>query len=271
MELFPIPIPPMAGTLLGGLFGLMVGSFFNVVVYRMPRGESVVWPPSRCPRCNYQIPFYQNIPVLSWLILRGKCKSCSLPISAEYPIVEALTGLLGALVFYWIFYAGANEPLDFKMAITYLALCSIPIFLIDFRHFLIPDVLTLTGIVFGLGISFIPEGQTPLESFTGACVAGLFLWLVGFSASILLKKEAMGFGDVKLIAMSGALFGLQTTMFGLIFASILGCAIGLPMMFFRRLNEQRHIPFGPYICTGVILSAFFGNRILAWYLGLIGE
>ena len=260
---------PWMGTALGGLFGLMVGSFFNVVIWRMPRGESVVWPPSRCTRCGYQIKSYENIPVLSWLLLRGKCKSCGVGISSEYPIVEAVTGIVAALTITFLIRSGDLYALDFKIAFTFLTLASIPIFVIDFRHFLIPDVLTLPGILLGLGISFLPGGLTPLQSLTGGAVAGLFLWLVGFSAGLILKKDAMGFGDVKLIAMSGALFGLQTAMFGLIFASLLGCVVGLPMMLFRRLNENRHIPFGPYICVGVLLSAIFGERILAWYMGLL--
>ena len=175
--LFP-PLSPWAGTVLGALLGLMVGSFFNVVIYRMPRGQSVVWPPSRCTSCGYQIKFYQNIPVLSWLLLRGKCKSCGAGISAEYPIVEASTGILSALVFTWLFRGGLDSSLDFKIAIVYLVLASLPIFIIDFRHYLIPDALTLPGIALGLGLGFLPGGQTPVESLMGASLAGLFLWLI---------------------------------------------------------------------------------------------
>jgi len=122
----------------------------------------------------------------------------------------------------------------------------------------------------GLGLSFIPGGLTPQQSFIGAAASGVFLWLVGFAASLVLKKEAMGLGDVKLIAMAGALFGAPVALFGLIFASVLGCLIGLPMMLLRKLDAQRHIPFGPYICLGVLLSAFFGQRLLDWYLGMLG-
>ncbi|MDB5050678.1 MAG: pilD [Fibrobacteres bacterium] len=268
MESFPIS--PLAGTLFGGIFGLMVGSFFNVVIYRMPRGESVVWPPSRCTQCGYQIKFYENVPVLSWLLLRGKCKSCRTGISIQYPLIEALTGLVAALVIGYFFYSGRVYPLDFKIGVTFLALASIPIFVIDFRHFLIPDLITYPGILVGLGLSFLPGGQTPLQSLIGAGASGLFLWLVGFAATLLLKKEAMGLGDVKLMAMAGALFGAPTALFGLIFASALGTVVGLPMMLFRKLNEHRHIPFGPYICMGVGISAFFGPQVMDWYMGLLG-
>jgi leader peptidase (prepilin peptidase)/N-methyltransferase len=264
------PIPPSLGTIFGALFGLMVGSFFNVVIYRMPRGESVVWPPSRCMNCGYRIKPFENVPVLSWLLLRGKCKSCGTGISIQYPLIEALTGVVTALAVGYFLFLGSELPLGFQIGVTFLVMASVPIFVIDFRHFLIPDLITYPGILIGLGLSFIPGGLTPLESLVGASASGLFLWLVGFAASLLLKKEAMGLGDVKLLAMCGALFGAPVALFGLIFASVLGCAVGLPMMLFRRLNEQRHIPFGPYICVGVLLSAFFGQDLMAWYMGLLG-
>jgi leader peptidase (prepilin peptidase) / N-methyltransferase len=269
MEFIFPALSPFATTLLGGVFGLMIGSFFNVVIYRMPRGESVVWPPSRCMQCGYRIKSYQNIPVLSWLWLRGKCKSCGTPISVQYPLIEALTGLVAALVIGYFSSAGSQYPPDFKIGVTFLALASIPIFVIDFRHFLIPDLITYPGMLLGLGLSFLPNGMTPLQSLTGATVSGLFLWLVGYAASLLLKKEAMGLGDVKLLAMAGALFGAPTAFTGLIFASALGCIIGLPMLLLRRLDEHRHIPFGPYLCVGILIAAFFGQHLLDWYMGLL--
>lgn len=266
----PLPASPLAATLLFGLFGAMIGSFFNVVIYRMPRGESVVWPPSRCTGCGYRIKFYENVPVLSWLLLRGKCKSCGIGISAQYPLVEALTGLTAAAVAGYFLYVGTGHPLDFRIGVGFLAMASIPIFVIDIRHYLIPDVLTFPGMALGLALSLIPGGQTPLQSLIGGAGAGLFLWGIGFAASLAVRKEAMGFGDVKLIAMSGALFGLQTALFGLIFASVLGCLVGLPMMLMRKLDEHRHIPFGPYICVGVLLAAFYGEPVMDWYKGLLG-
>lgn len=267
MDLSLIPPPLLLG--IAGLFGLMVGSFFNVVIYRMPRGESVVWPPSRCTGCGYRIKPFQNIPVLSWVLLRGRCGNCGAGISPQYPLVEALTGFLAVLTAGFFLGPGAGYALDFKIGFTFLVLASVPIFIIDFRHFLIPDVLTFPGMLLGLGLGFLPEGQTPVESLLGAAGAGLFLWLVGFSASLLVKKEAMGLGDVKLIAMAGALFGLQTALMGLIFASVLGCLVGLPMLLLRKLNEHRHIPFGPYICLGVMGSALFGAALLDWYLAVL--
>jgi leader peptidase (prepilin peptidase)/N-methyltransferase len=261
--------PPPILIALAAVFGLMAGSFFNVVIYRMPRGESVVWPPSKCPNCGYRIPFYLNLPVFAWLILRGKCKSCGSPISAQYPLVEALTGAVAGGVAAFFAYAHPEADLGFCLAFAYLALATIPIFVIDIRHFLIPDLLTYPGIVLGLALSFLPGGLTPLQSLIGSAGAGGLLWSIGFFASLILKKEAMGLGDVKLAAMAGALFGLQTALFGLIFASLLGCIVGVPVLLLRRLNENRHIPFGPFICVGTAAAAFYGSPFLDWYFGLL--
>lgn len=263
--LFPAPIV----IVLAGVFGLMAGSFFNVVIYRMPRGESVVWPPSKCQSCGYSIPFYLNIPVFAWLYLGGKCKSCGAPISAQYPLIEAFTGLVAAGLAAFFVYAVPDAGPDFRIAFSYLVLASIPIFVIDFRHFLIPDLLTYPGMLLGLALSFLPGGIGPAQSLIGALGAGGLLWLIGFTASLVLKKEAMGLGDVKLVAMAGALFGIRTALFGLIFASVLGCLVGVPMLLMRRLNESRHIPFGPYICVGTGLAAFFAAPVLDWYLALV--
>jgi len=265
----PLPYPPWALILLAGTYGLIVGSFFNVVIHRMPLGQSVVWPPSQCPCCGYRIRFLQNIPLFSWILLRGKCKSCGTGISAQYPLVEGITGLAAALAAVYFMGAGYGHDLGFKIGATYLVLASIPIFVIDFRHYLIPDMLTYPGILLGLGLSFLPGGVGALQSLLGAGGAALFLWLVGYVASLLLKKEAMGLGDVKLVAMAGSLFGLQTAMLGLIVASFLGCLVGLPLLALRRLDAHHHIPFGPYICLGMLVSAFMGNGFLDWYLGFL--
>ena len=264
-----LPIPPPLLIALAGLFGMMAGSFFNVVIYRMPRGESVVWPPSRCQDCGYSIPFYLNVPVFAWLALRGRCKSCRAPISAQYPLIEALTGALAAGLAAFFLYGFTDADPGFAIAFAYLVLASVPIFVIDFRHFLIPDLLTYPGIALGLALSFLPGGIEPRQSLIGAAGAGAFLWSLGFAASLILKKEAMGLGDVKLVAMAGALFGIRVALFGLIFASVLGCLVGVPMLLLRRLNESRHIPFGPYICLGTALAAFYGEPFLAWYMGLL--
>jgi len=260
---FTLPWPLLiAGA---AVFGAMIGSFFNVVIYRMPRGESVVWPPSRCPRCQRGIRPLENIPVLSWLFLRGKCAGCRLPISMEYPLVEAFTALWAALLTLVLLRFHPQAPWDFRLGFLYLGLCAIPITLIDFRHYLIPDLLNYPGLLLGLGASFLPGGLTPWQSLLGAVIAGGLLFGIGFLAEKLLRKEAMGLGDVKLLAMAGAWFGASTSLLGLLFAALLGTLIGLPLLLFGRLNQEKHLPFGPFLCLGVLLSALVGDLLLNWY------
>lgn len=259
----PMPLPAIGA----GVFGALLGSFFNVVIYRMPRGESVVWPPSKCPRCSRSIKPLENIPVLSWLFLRGKCAGCSLPISMQYPLVEAFTALWAMLLTSYLVVYNPSAAWDFRLGFLYLGLCTIPIAVIDLRHYLIPDLLNFPGLFLGLAAAFLPGGLTPWQSLTGAFVGGGFLFAVGFLAEKLLKKEAMGLGDVKLLAMAGAWFGVSTSLMGLMFAAFLGTVIGLPLMLSGKLNEQRHLPFGPFICVGVLLAAVYGEALLNWYLG----
>jgi leader peptidase (prepilin peptidase) / N-methyltransferase len=262
---FTLPLPLLLIWAL--IFGSMLGSFFNVVIYRMPIGESVVWPPSRCPNCGRGVKALENIPVFSWVLLRGKCAGCANPISAQYPIIEAITGITAMAITAYLALWRPEAAWDFRLGFLYLGLCTIPIAVIDFRHYLIPDLLNYPGMVLGLAAALLPGGLTFWESLLGAAGAGGFLFAVGFLAEKLLKKEAMGFGDVKLLAMCGAWFGLSTAMLGLLFAAFLGTVFGLPMLWLQRLNAERHLPFGPFICVGVLLAAIGGDVVLDWYLG----
>jgi leader peptidase (prepilin peptidase) / N-methyltransferase len=261
----PMPLPAIGAA----LFGSLIGSFFNVVIYRMPRGESVAWPPSKCPQCGRGIKPLENIPILSWLMLRGKCAGCSLPISIQYPLVEAFTAMWAVLLTTYLVCYQPQAAWDFRIAFLYLGLCTIPITVIDLRHYLIPDLLNYPGLALGIAASLLPGGLTWSESLLGAGLSGGFLFGVGFIAEKLLKKEAMGLGDVKLLAMTGALFGLSTSLLGLLFAAVLGTVLGLPLMWFGRLNEQRHLPFGPFICVGVLIAAVAGEPLLNWYWSLL--
>lgn len=253
------------------VFGFLLGSFFNVLIYRMPRDESVLWPPSHCTSCGHKVRPWENIPVLSYLVLRGRCSSCKSPIGPLYPLVELATGLLAAFLAVKAFGSwGERYPLSFVLGMAFFLLGSIPILVIDFKHFLIPDLVTLPGLALGLAFSFLPGGLSPGQSLLGALGAGGFLYLTGYVAGRLLKKEAMGFGDVKLLAMAGALFGFKTAMLGLLLASVLGCLVGFPLLLLRRLDGGHRIPFGPYLCAGIVLAAFYGQALLDWYFGLLG-
>ena len=256
-------LPPWLLILAAAVFGSLIGSFFNVVIYRMPRGESVVFPPSACPACGYRIKPWENIPVLSYLLLRGRCRGCRSGISPQYPLVEAVTALCAALLAWDLL--RNPQPAGSALVYAYFTLCVIPITLIDLRHYLIPDVLTLTGMPIALAASFLPGGLKPWEASLGLFASGFILWVIGAVATRLLKKEAMGFGDVKLLALAGACFGWPSAMLGLAIASMLGAAAGVPLLLLRRLNPERHIPFGPFLCVGVLIAARFGEKLLDWY------
>jgi leader peptidase (prepilin peptidase)/N-methyltransferase len=259
-------IPSWLWITAAALFGSLAGSFFNVVIYRMPRGESVVFPSSRCPSCGHRIRPWENIPVLSWVFLRGRCSQCRSGIGFQYPLVEAVTALAAGLLA-WDFLRHP-QSMGSALVFAYFALCVIPIAIIDIRYYLIPDILTLTGLPLALGASFFPGGLKPWESALGLAASGLFLWTLGAVAGKILKKEAMGFGDVKLLALAGACFGWQTALIGLAMASVLGTLAGLPLLLLRRLNAERHIPFGPFICLGVLVAARFGESLLDWFWNL---
>jgi leader peptidase (prepilin peptidase) / N-methyltransferase len=229
-------------------FGAVVGSFLNVVIARVPAGESIASPPSRCPRCQRPIDWYDNVPILSWLALRARCRGCALPISARYPLVESLTGLL-ALGVAWRF--GPTLP---ALAFFTFAAMLVALAFIDLDHFWLPEVISLPLLGLGLlsplwnpelGLTLDQLGVLPgrplLQAFaasvTGALVGGGFLFLVGKVGSALLGKEAMGLGDVVLLAGIGAWLGVQSIFFVLMFSSIQGTAVGIWMLRRRRAAE----------------------------------
>lgn len=274
--------------------GACVGSFYNVIVYRMPRGISLINPPSHCPLCKKHIPLYLNLPIVGWLILRGKSACCKQPISVIYPIGESLCGLLGALALY----AATGFTTDFTapvqnievwadaLALFWLLLGIYPVSAVDFKYKLIPDSISVGGIVAGLAISFIPGGMTPVQSLVGALVAGGGLYLLGFVATKLLHKDAMGFGDVKLLAGFGALMGFSRAIEILVVASILGIIVMVP---YAKIAERRaakkasskkssqnedeevsgQIPFGPFLAFVAPFMYLWGNTLLEWYFSFL--
>ena len=264
MNIFPPPDFPTAFFITAAvIFGSMLGSFFNVVIYRMPRGESIVLPASRCPSCGYKIRPWENFPVLAWIMLRGRCSQCRVPISIQYPLVEAACGAWAGLLAWDM--SRNPIPIGSALVLFYFGLCAVPITIIDLRHYLIPDALTLTGLVFAVATSFLPGGLTPWESLGGMVISGVSLWALGTIMGKVLKKDAMGFGDVKLLALMGACFGWQTSMLALGAASVLGSLAGIPWLFLRGKNPERHIPFGPFLCLGALLANRFGHSVLEWY------
>ena len=260
------------------LLGACVGSFYNVIVYRMPRGISLINPPSHCPICKKRIPLRYNFPIFGWLWLRGKSACCKQPISVIYPIGEALCGLLGALALYAAVGFGTDfsqknlAPETWAMAASlfWLLLGAYPVCVIDYKYKLIPDSISVGGIVVGLLISLIPGGVTPLQSLLGAAIAGGGLYLLGWAATKLLKKDAMGFGDVKLLAGYGAIMGATCAVETLIIASMLGVLLMVPYSKLAAQKEESgQIPFGPFLAVTAPFMCLWGNDLFALYVNYV--
>ncbi len=250
--------------ILAFVFGAVVGSFLNVCICRMPRGESIVSPPSHCPNCGFRIPFYDNIPILSYIILAGKCRSCRTRISPQYPLVELINALLTLFLF-----------MKFGPTFVFLVLfifCSamVVVTFIDLEHQIIPDSISLPGIVLGFVVSFFIPRFGWVNSLIGIAVGGGSLLLVAYGYQLLTKKEGMGGGDIKLLAMMGAFFGWRAVLFIIFVSSLVGSVIGIAVMLARKEDSKLAIPFGPFLAIGAILYIFFGRQAIHWYLTLGG-
>jgi leader peptidase (prepilin peptidase)/N-methyltransferase len=254
--------PDLILSLFALVTGMVVGSFLNVCICRMPKGESVVSPPSHCPQCDYRIRWYDNIPLVSYLLLRGKCRGCGMHISLQYPIVELLNGLLTLALF-----------LRFGPTLAFLVLflfCSalVVITFIDLEHQIIPDEISLPGIVIGFIFSFFLQGHSWLNSLLGILLGGGSLLLVAYVYQWLTGKEGMGGGDIKLLAMMGAFLGWKSILFIIFASSLVGSVIGITMMLVQKKDSKLAIPFGPYLAFGAVLYIFYGRQIIHWYLNM---
>lgn len=245
-----------------GLIGAIVGSFLNVCIYRLPRHEWVMWPGSRCPSCGKPIAWYDNIPLISYLLLLGRCRRCRVSISLRYPIVEA-ANVAGYLAILWHF--GLNG-----MSLLYAALYSALIVVAgtDLSHKIIPDMITYPGIVIGLlgAVTVLPVGI--VNSLLGIGVGGGLLWILALASPYLFGKEGMGGGDIKLLAMIGAFLGWKPALLTIMIGSLIGSVIGIGLMAARIIKRDEYIPFGPFLVAGAVLSLFFAQPLLAWYQGL---
>lgn len=248
---------------LAALMGLLVGSFLNVCIHRVPREESIVTPRSRCPACGAGIAWYDNIPVASFLLLRGRCRACRARIPVRYPAVELLTAAVSWLVFYrvgvsWLY------AVWFPYAAALLTLS-----VIDLDHRVIPDGISLSGIVAGLLLSLFTPLQPFLDSLIGLLVGGGFLLGVGMAYEAARKQEGIGGGDIKLMAMVGAFTGWQGALFTLFGGSLVASILGVSVMIVRRSGAQLAIPFGPFLSVASFCYVLFGDRLIHLYLGAL--
>ena len=241
------------------LAGLMIGSFLNVCIYRLPRRESIVWPASHCTSCNRPLAWFENVPVVGWLALRGRCRTCGSRISAVYPLVELTTGVVfagGALVY------GLSPLLFVRLA---FASALIVLFVIDLQHRILPNVITLPGIAAGFAASlFLPPGW--LSSLIGIVAGGGILFAIAEAYYRLRGIEGLGMGDVKMLAMIGAVLGWPLMLLTLIFASFAGSLVGVGLMASGRGGMQAALPFGTFLALGALVAAVAGDPILTWYL-----
>jgi leader peptidase (prepilin peptidase) / N-methyltransferase len=245
------------------LFGSLVGSFLNVCIHRLPREESIVFPGSHCPVCQAPIRPWDNIPVLSFLLLRGRCRACRSPIAWRYPLVECLTAIL--------FAATVSRYGVTPLAITLLAFLSalVVIAFIDLDHQIIPNVITMPGIPLGLLVGVVLGDPPILDRVIGTLAGAGFLYLVLFFGSALYGQEAMGEGDLNLIALVGAFLGWRGVVVTILVGCLVGSAMGLALIGLRRLRRREHIPFGPFLAFGATVALFWGERVVAWYLGFL--
>jgi leader peptidase (prepilin peptidase)/N-methyltransferase len=260
--------------------GLIIGSFLNVCIYRIPRGLSIIIPSSRCPSCNTPIRPWDNIPIVSYLLLGGKCRSCKARISFRYPFVEFLNGVLYVEVL-WKFGIGWHT-------LIYLVFFSslIVITFIDLDFQIIPDRITLPGIPIGLASSlmsmskwfpntiflidpFLRSSSLGIKNSLLGAFAGFGLfYIVAFSGSALFKKEALGGGDIKMMAMVGALTGWKGVLSTTFFGSLTGTIVGIFLMLLKGKKKDTKIPFGPFLALGAAITIFFGQEILSWYISV---
>ena len=262
-----------------GVLGAIIGSFLNVVIHRVPREESIAFPASHCPSCDTAIRPYDNIPVISWAVLRGRCRACRVPISARYPAVELLTGVLFALTY--LLHSGLTLSLPFDLAFV---AAIVALVFIDAEHMLLPNVITYPGAALALvarvavpnlyGVASLGGEQTPawllslVGAVLGALAGGGFLWLVGWLWERARGVEAMGLGDVKMMFMVGAFLGWPLTLLTIFVGVLTGSLAGVAAMARRGERDmQMLLPFGIFLGLGSLVSLLFGTRIIDWYVG----
>ncbi len=252
------------------LLGLVLGSFLNVCIHRLPLGKSVVWPGSECPACGARILWFQNIPVVSWLALRGRCASCASRIPFRYPLVEALGG--GILLALWNAYGASAE---FAIAGLF-ALALVVLFFTDWDHQLLPDAVTLPGLLVGMGVAplnpFLGEGIWPrlFAAGTGAVLGAGLLWSIGAVYSRIRGVEAMGLGDVKMMGMVGSFSGALGVLFTLFSASLVGAVVGLALIPLRGKSMKDALPFGCFLAPAALAALLVGRQAVQGYLHLVG-
>lgn len=246
------------------VFGLVWGSFLNVVIHRLPRGMSLLRPASSCPACGARIKPYDNIPLLSYLILGGRCRKCRARISPVYPLVEALTAVCLVLVYF-----SSGRTVDLKFAAGALfASAMIALGFIDYFHQILPDAITLPGLVLALTYSFFRDDLSFRGALVGAVIGAGFLLFVYGAYFLIRRREGLGMGDVTMLLLIGAYLGLPRTILTLILASLVGSLVGVYLIRRRRKNLQFELPFGTFLAPAAFIAALWGTKLITAYLAM---
>lgn len=241
------------------ILGLIVGSFCNVCIYRIPKNESIIYPASHCPKCRTTIKPVDNIPLLSYILLKGRCRNCGSKISIQYPVVELLTGMIYLIIY--LIYGLSIQSLIYII----LSSALIIIAFIDLNEQIVPDVISLPGIGVGLILSFFVPYLSFINSALGVVVGGGIILIIALVGSMIFKKEAMGGGDVKLAAMIGAFLGWRYTIISLFLGFFLGALAGIFLILSKIKSKEDMVPFGPFIALGSLITLLWGEKIIAWY------
>src|SRR4030043_1590330 len=247
-------------TVISIIFGALVGSFLNVCICRLPEEESIIWPGSHCPHCKKPIRFYDNLPLISYFLLRGKCRYCKKTISLQYPLIEGITALSSLFLFMKF-----GPSLSYLFYFAFVAALTV-MTVIDLYHQIIPDVISLPGIGVGLLASLLIPQLTFRNSLIGILLGGGSLFLVATLYQWLFKREGRGGGDVKLLAMMGAFLGWKAVILTILLSSLIGSITGIIIMVLKGKDFKYAIPFGPFLSLGAVIALFFGENIIRWYL-----
>jgi leader peptidase (prepilin peptidase)/N-methyltransferase len=245
------------------VFGAVIGSFLNVCIYRIARSKSIVKPNSFCPSCEKPIEFYDNIPIISYILLGGKCRQCSAKISKRYPFVELITAVIFLMI-----YRRWNLSYEMFIQMFFVSLLIVIAF-IDYDFQIIPDILSIGGLVLGLLIAFVRPGFRFMDALYGVLLGGGVLFVIAYGYQLIMKREGMGGGDIKLLAMIGAFTGLKGVLFSLIGGSIIGSLVGIPLMLIKKENTKYAIPFGPFLSLGALIFLFSGDKFIYGFLNII--
>jgi leader peptidase (prepilin peptidase) / N-methyltransferase len=238
------------------VFGAIIGSFLNVCIYRIPRSKSIVKPNSFCPNCEKPIEFYDNIPIVSYIILGGKCRNCGAKISMRYPFVELMTAVIFLMI-------SSRWGISYESFIQmFFVSLLIIISFIDYDFQIIPDILSIGGLVVGVLISFVRTGFQFKDALYGVLLGGGALLAIAYGYQLIMKREGMGGGDIKLLAMIGSFTGFKGVIFALVGGSIIGTLVGIPLMLIKKENTKYAIPFGPFLSLAAFLYLFTGNNII---------